>query len=133
MPDVLSDGDSVYFLDSLGYLKKLREANFFSKAYILNQAKAIGTCNKEIQSQKWDANSELDFDGCEFTTFDQWVGGQGEDIDGFKIVSVLEDTHSNKSPIVTVETLIGGKKFVVILVRVVKEDEDYKIDDIIIK
>jgi hypothetical protein len=133
MPKVLMGENSVYYLDSVGYLKKLRATNFFSKRYISNQAKAVNDCNKEIGLQKWNGDSELDFEGCEFTTFDQWVGGQGEEINGFNVVSAIQDPGSATNLIVTVETLVDGKKFVRIFVSVVKEGKDFKIDDITIK
>lgn len=126
-PRVIQLSDTLYQLDSKGHLEALEKTGLFTERFIENERKLIEDCNKSIIENKWMADSELDFSGCDYFSYDRWIGGQGEEINGYEIASVL---LNDDKQIIKVETLINGSPFMTVLVTTVPEGGSYKIDAI---
>ncbi|HYG15412.1 MAG TPA: hypothetical protein VEC12_06620 [Bacteroidia bacterium] len=126
-PATVKITDSLYQLDVEGHIKVLKNTGFFTKRFIEYERKLVEECNQRIIENKWMDDSELDFSGCDYFSYDRWLGGQGEDIDGHEIVAV---GLQGEKRTVEVSILIDGKNFSTARVFTVPENGTYKIDAI---
>jgi hypothetical protein len=123
----IAEGKYVFDKDEL--VRRLNGIRFFSerlKAELLNK---LEVCNQQMQKQIWDSEPEPQFNiaECNYLWFDNWVGGQGEEIDGYNVID--EKVQGNNVEII-VEIMINKKRFTKSKVLTVKEGGAYKIDNI---
>lgn len=120
-----------YIFDIDDLKKRLRGIPFLSEKFKAAQVEKLKACNAEMQKVSWDSEPESQFNirACDYLWYDNWVGGQGEDIDGFNIVDETETDNGN-SAIFTVQITINGKPFTKSEVEVVRTDSTFKISSI---
>jgi hypothetical protein len=108
---------------------RLEKVKHLSNEYINSSLEKLEICNTEMLKLDWDAEPESQFNtrACDYLWFDNWVGGQGEDIDGFRIVN---EVASNDRVVFMVEILIQKDVFTKSKVSVKIEGGVYKITDI---
>lgn len=128
LPEIIQTTDSLYQLNSKEHISKLKELNYFTDNFINREKQLIKDCNKLIVENNWKADSELDFDGCDFMSHDRFVGGQGEGIDGFRIFQVKQVDESTFK--VNLETLVGKREFMSLEVTVININSIFKVDEI---
>ncbi|GCC51974.1 hypothetical protein SanaruYs_22050 [Chryseotalea sanaruensis] len=118
-----------YAFDNNEHKARLEKVKYLSKEYINSSLEKLEICNTEMLKLDWDAQPESQFNirACDYLWFDNWVGGQGEDIDGFRIVN---EVASNDRVVFMVEILIQKDVFAKSKVTVKKEDGIYKITNI---
>ena len=130
VPPFVKQGKTTYLFDVLEYEKRLRTISALSERFINESVQRLTICNEEMQKIEWEAEPEPQFNipPCNYLWGDTWVGGQGEEIDGFAIRSSA--IQSDGSVVCTVDILIDQEKFVRSDVIVSKQDNIYKIDAI---
>lgn len=120
---------STYVFDKDVLAKRLNTIPYFSKSFKNALLQKLESCNQKMEKIEWEFEPEPEFniDECNYLWFDNWVGGQGEDIDGFNIISEVSKEHATEF---VVEILINKKAFTKSKVLVSKEGNYYKIDNI---
>jgi hypothetical protein len=118
-----------YIFDITEYQKRIGEIEFFSSAFKKTLSDKLNTCNTEMQKVSWDSEPESQFNikACDYLWYDNWVGGQGENIDGFKIVS---ETSKTDAIVVLVQMTIDDEPYSHVNVEVKREDGVYRISGI---
>ena len=123
--------DQLYVFDGAELEKRLAKVPFFSNEYRNQLVNKLKLCNAEMSKKIWEYEPEPQFDigKCNYLWFDNWVGGQGESINDFRIIE--ENNHETYTEFL-VEILIDKVVFVKSKVKVVKESDLYKIDNIML-
>ena len=82
-----------YIFDINDLKKRLDKVFFFSEDFKTRQIEKLKLCNAEMQKISWDSEPESQFNvrACDYLWYDNWIGGQGEDIDGFSIISQTDN------------------------------------------
>ncbi|SHK98299.1 hypothetical protein SAMN04488028_1165 [Reichenbachiella agariperforans] len=123
----LSGASYIFDLDELR--QRLSTIDFFSQEYRNKLIEQLNVCNDEMLKIKWEYEPEPMFNikECNYLWGNQWVGGQGEKISGYKIkdIETVEDTIK-----CTVQILIDDNVSVKSIVSTKKIDGEYKIINI---
>lgn len=131
VPHIKKVKDQTYVFDEKELSRKLNTIPYLTTNYKNHLMNKMRLCNEEISKLRWESEPESQFNSknCDYLWFDNWVGGQGEDIDGFRISdeSIQQATFK-----VTVEVMTGKSVFTKAIVTVVKEDNSFLIDDIVL-
>ncbi|MEQ9219097.1 MAG: hypothetical protein RLO17_13700 [Cyclobacteriaceae bacterium] len=120
---------SKYIFNVDEYKDRLEDIYWFSDNYkekLINQLKV---CNEELMRFDWDAEPEPMFNlkPCNYLWGNQWVGGQGEKIDGFEIVL---SERERELVICNVNILIDNNVFVRSIVTLKEYNDEFQIIDI---
>jgi hypothetical protein len=117
---------SQYVFDRDELAKRLNKISYLSEAYKKGLLDKLNECNHQMKKRKWQHEPEPQFNitECDYLWYDNWVGGQGEKVDGFNIVK--ENPGSSTTDFI-VEILINKKVFSRSRVTVGIEERDYKI------
>jgi hypothetical protein len=109
--------------------KRINTIDYFSEGFKDKLITRLNNCNQEMRKVKWDYEPEPMFNivACNYLWGNQWVGGQGEKITGFKIESAQSDSDDF---LVIVEILTRDKVFVRSHVLLKKTGKEFKINDI---
>lgn len=129
IPPYKKVGETKYIFNKTELRARLSKVKFLSNEYINFTLDKLEACNAEMLKIDWDAVPESQFNirQCDYLWFDNWLGGQGENIDGFRIVS---EVNTKDGIEFTVEILINKEIFTHSKVTVKKEEEKYKINKI---
>lgn len=121
--------NQTYVFDEKELSDKLNKISYLSTNYKNRLMEKLRLCNQEVSKIKWESKPESQFNSknCGYLWFDNWVGGQGEDIDGFKIIAQTDVANSTKF---TVQITINGNPFTKSEVEVIRVDSAYKISSI---
>ncbi len=121
--------ETTYVFDLREFKKRINTIDYFSKSYKEKLVSMLESCNTEMRKIKWGFEPEpmFNIDTCNYLWGNQWVGGQGEKITGYKINGV-EKSSDEFSVIVSI--LIEDKTFVRSHVFLTKMDDKFKINDI---
>lgn len=130
IPEYKQLNDSTYIFNAEDYGNLLQKVKFFSKEFILQETNKIKECNSVLKKTAWEYAPEPEFNipECNFLWSDRWIGGQGEFIDGYKIVG-FEQRNSGEL-VAYVNILIEDQKFVESRVTLMKEASNYLINSI---
>jgi hypothetical protein len=124
--------ENSFIFDLEEFEKRLNEIQYLSNSFKISLVKKLEICNSEMKKMSWDSEPEPQFNikACDYLWYDNWIGGQGENIDGFKIIdsNVIGDNVE-----VLVQVSIAGKPFVKVNVDVGLEEKKYKIFNIQLK
>ncbi|HET8859932.1 hypothetical protein [Marivirga sp.] len=120
---------TTYVFDLEEFNERINTIDYFSEDYKKKLVSRLENCNSEMRKIKWEHEPEpmFNIDACNYLWGNQWVGGQGENINGFKIEEV--QVHSD-DVLVIVSILIEDKTFVRSHVLLTKKDKEFKINDI---
>lgn len=126
VPGIKKIGDQKYIFDKNELKNRLDEIPYLSQSYKEEILGKMETCNGMMNKKKWDHEPEPQFDirECDYLWFDNWVGGQGENISGFNIVSEKEQGPDTEF---IVEIQINQKRFTKSKVTVKDENGTFKI------
>lgn len=126
VPPFKKTGTTEYIFDKDTLSQRLNKIKYISEKYKANLLDKLELCNNEMKKKKWDYEPEPQFNisQCNYLWFDNWVGGQGENIDGFNIISEVDNQSSIEF---VVEILIKKKVFTKSKVTVEKEKNTYKV------
>jgi hypothetical protein len=129
VPDYKKLDENTYIFDLEEDKKRINTIDYFSEGFKDKLITRLNNCNQEMRKVKWDYEPEPMFNivACNYLWGNQWVGGQGEKINEFKIESIQSDSDDF---LVIVEILIGDKFFVRPHVSLKKTGEEFKINDI---
>lgn len=121
--------ETTYVFDLEEFKERLNTIDYFSEDYKKDLVKRLESYNAEMRKVKWEYEPEpmFNIDACNYLWGNQWVGGQGEKINGFKIEEVQK--NSDKLSII-VGILINDETFVRSHVFLTKKDKEFKINDI---
>ena len=121
--------ETTYVFDLEEYEERLNTVPYFSDTYRQTLISRLRNCNREMREVAWDYEPEPMFNikACNYLWGNQWVGGQGEVIGGFKVDSIEVDGSKAKS---VVSILTGGRVFVRSIVSLEKIKGNYKISGI---
>ena len=130
IPSYSKINETTYVFNEEEYEKRLREVKFLSEKFIENSVIRLNACNGKMRKIEWESEPEPQFNiqECNYLWGDTWIGGQGENINGFTIKSLEVQPDGRVQGIVDI--LIDKKKFVQSEVMLSKQDEAYKIDAI---
>ena len=131
VPDYKKIDGTTYIFDLEDYKERLNTIKYFSKEYKQKLIDKLQACNQEMKETKWDYEPEPMFNikACNYLWGNQWVGGQGEMIDGFQIDSIKVNNNTAES---IVSILIDNKVFVRSILSLKKVGNEYKISDIVL-
>lgn len=120
-------GHKKYIFNEQEYQEKITSIPFFTRSLKDSLIGNIRKCNAKMLKYDWDYEPEPQFniDECSYLWYDSWIGGQGEDINGYTIDHVKSDHTSSWFK---VTTLINDAPFSIVRVSVVKVQNDYKIN-----
>jgi hypothetical protein len=106
----------------------LEKITFFSNEFKQQLVTKLNLCNSEMKKIAWDSEPESQFNikACNYLWFDNWVGGQGENISGYEVLNELAE-HDCK--LVTIQIMVDEKPFTKTKVKVVRIDGSFKISD----
>ena len=129
IPSYKKLSETTYVFDLEEYEERISTITYFSNSYKQMLTNRLQNCNQEMQKIVWDYEPEPMFNikACNYLWGNQWVGGQGERIDGFNIESTEVDSDEAKS---VVNILIDDRVFVRSIVSLVKVNGNYKISNI---
>jgi hypothetical protein len=121
--------ETTYIFDLAEFKGRINTIEYFTKDYKKKLVSKLKSCNAEMRKVKWDYEPEPMFNivACNYLWGNQWVGGQGEKITGFKIESAQSDSDDF---LVIVEILTRDKVFVRSHVLLKKTGKEFKINDI---
>ena len=121
--------ETTYVFDLEEYKKRLSSLEYFSEGYKQRLMDRLQACNQEMKKVEWEYEPEPMFNikACNYLWGNQWVGGQGELITGFRVDSV-EASDGRAKTIVSI--LVDDRVFVQSILFLKKENDEYKIDDI---
>lgn len=121
--------ETTYVFDLREFKERVNTIDYLSENYKKKLVSRLESCNSEMRKVKWEYEPEpmFNIDACNYLWGNQWVGGQGEKIDGFKIEEV--QTNANDASVI-VCILIEDKTFVRSHLFLTKKDDQYKIHDI---
>jgi hypothetical protein len=123
--------ETAYIFNISPVIEKMRSSGYFSKNFIQNDSIKIADCNKEMLKYKWENEPEPEFNiqPCNFLWKDQIVGGQGENLDNFKIIET--NIKNDSIAIVSIDIFEKEKRLYNAKVEVLKDGKDgYKINSI---
>lgn len=129
VPSYKKLNNTTYVFDVKEYKKRINTINYFSEAYKEKLVNRLENCNHQMRKVEWEYEPEpmFNIDACNYLWGNQWVGGQGEKISGFKIDAI----NSNGSEVtVMVSILTGDKVFVRSKVLLNEREKKYLIQDI---
>src|SRR5690606_9071872 len=108
------------------YKLRLNSIRFFADSYKKHLIDQLAKCNEEMMKVEWEYEPEPMFNikACNYLWGNPWVGGQGEEITGYKIQSVYTQGDTK---ICTVDILINEKPFVKSIVHVKEIGDEYQI------
>lgn len=117
-----------YVFDIAEFKKRLEKITFFSNEFKQQLVTKLNLCNSEMKKIVWDFEPESQFNikACNYLWFDNWVGGQGENISGYEVLNELAE-HDCK--LVTIQIMVDEKPFTKTKVKVVRIDGSFKISD----
>lgn len=117
--------DSIYGIDVESYIAKLRALPFFHETYLAAFEAELRQCSTAMAAYPNAFQYEsTDIPECPFMYYFQWVGGQGEPIDGFEIV----ETHvSGDGATCMVNTLIENEVYSGFEIRLFLTQNGYRI------
>jgi hypothetical protein len=77
-------------------MEKMRKAGYFSENFIKNDSIKIVACNNAMLKYTWDNEPEPEFNiqPCNFLWKDRIIGGQGENLDSFKVLETIMKNDS---------------------------------------
>ncbi|MFZ5972426.1 MAG: hypothetical protein ACOYXA_12610 [Bacteroidota bacterium] len=129
VPPFKKMGDKEYIFDKNELSERLNKVDYLSDSYKRAILDKLELCNNEMRKRKWDYEPEPQFNikQCDYLWYDNWVGGQGERINGFNIIN---ETSNQSNIEFLVEILINNKVFTKSKVTVEKEKNSYKISNI---
>jgi hypothetical protein len=129
VPPFKKIGDKEYIFDKVELGIRLNKIKQLSEKYKKNILEKLEMCNREMQKKKWQQEPEPQFNirQCDYLWYDNWLGGQGESISGFKII---KEINSQTGVEFIVEILIDKKLFTKSKVLVEKEKGYFKISNI---
>jgi len=114
-PEITKKGQNQYTIKSNRYISVLKDCGFLSESFIQGEVDKIDRCNKKIARVSFTAEEDLvysDYKECAFLSYYEWLGGQGEDISGFKVVQVKELAETSTVIIqVLIADLESGPQF----------------------
>lgn len=121
--------ETTYVFDLREFKERINTIDYFSEDYKKKLVGRLENCNSEMRKIKWDYKPEpmFNIDACNYLWGNQWVGGQGERIDGYKIEKVQKNSGDFS---VIVSILIEDKVFVRSHVLLTKRDDELKINNI---
>lgn len=118
-----------YIFDLEEYEERLNTIKYFSENYKQKLINKLQNCNQEMQKIKWEYEPEpmFNIEACNYLWGNQWIGGQGERVDGFKVESIK---IKNGEAECVVNILINNRSFVQSIVLLEKARNEYKISNI---
>lgn len=118
-----------YIFDIDDYQKRLSSVEFFSNGYKKKLIDRIRKCNQAMREVKWEYEPEpmFNIEQCNYLWGNQWVGGQGERVNGFKVESIVVNDGEAHC---IVNILIDDKVFVRSILNLSKFEDEYKITNI---
>ncbi len=126
IPPFKKINNSGYIFDKVELSKRLSKIDYLSELFKNDILNKLEVCNQQMKKKKWDYEPEPQFNisECDYLWYDNWVGGQGENINGFNII---KETDTNLGFEFMVEILINKNVFAKSKVNVAKEGKAYKI------
>lgn len=121
--------ETTYIFDLREFKERINTIDYFSNEYKEKLVRRLENCNAEMRKINWEFEPEpmFNIDACNYLWGNQWVGGQGEKITGYKIDEVQKNSEEYS---VIVRLLVEDKTFVHSQVFLTKKDDEFKIYDI---
>lgn len=118
-----------YVFDKFELRKRLNQIKELSESYKITLLEKLEICNHEMFKRTWEYEPEPQFNiqQCDYLWYDNWVGGQGENINGFRIVN---GTQIGSNVNFNVEILINDKVFTKSIVTLEMTEGNYQISNI---
>lgn len=131
VPPFKNVGERKYVFDKEELKRRLLEIKYFSKNFRTRLLDKLDLCNDAMSKLDWDFEPEPQFNisQCNYLWFDNWIGGQGENINGFRIV---KETNDGSNAEFIVEILINEKVFTKSKVQIEQLENNYLISDIVL-
>ena len=134
-PQVVLRDDGMYHLDSAAHVQFLTESGYFSSTFYQHNLPQYEACNRALheldtQQIRGYPSDFIEGSACGFLQYMIWTGGQGEDVTMAEIChSTITEHHAN---VVAVMRESTGDAYSCALVDLVKEQQTWKIDRIVI-
>ncbi|WKV10936.1 hypothetical protein [Marivirga harenae] len=121
--------ETTYIFDLREFKERINTIDYFSEDYKEKLVSKLESCNAEMRKINWEYEPEpmFNINACNYLWGNQWVGGQGEKITGYKID---RDEKNSEEYSVIVSILIEGKTFVRSHVFLTKKVDEFKINEI---
>lgn len=87
----LKESGNGYYLDT-SYLEFLRKSGA-SNAFVKNEIYLVNSCTQKIKDLK-NIEGIVEVPECKVVSHYRWLGGQGEKLDSFNVISVRKNDHS---------------------------------------